>query len=59
MGPEKHVLDGVHIPMERSNFEGGGASPAVICAKTAEAIEMPLGCGLRWAKFNRIRQNQM
>jgi len=45
--------------MERSNVEWEKGRPivkyrdtlnAVICAKTAELIEMPLVCGLGWAQ---------
>ena len=40
--------------MGRGNFEGGKGRPivkcsAVICAKTAEPIEMPLGLCAGWA----------
>jgi len=40
VGPMNHVLDGVHIPKGRGNFEG---ERGVISAKTAEPIEMPFG----------------
>jgi len=38
----------VYVPTGKTNFEGGGAAhckrlSAVICAKTAEPIEMPFG----------------
>jgi len=49
MGPGKYMLDGVQIPpMGRGNCEGKRAPHckvyghlAIICAKTAEPIEMP------------------
>ena len=47
VGPGNHVLDGVHIPVGRGNFEGKGwpivkyRDTAVICAKTAEPMVMP------------------
>jgi len=42
--------------MGMGNFEGGSMRrhvqrhPTVTCAKTAEPIEMPLGCRLGWAE---------
>ena len=55
VGPGHHVLDGVQIPtMGRGNFEGERGDSlysighsVVICAKTAEPIEMPFGMGPR------------
>jgi len=48
VGPGKHVLEGVQIPMKMGNFERKKGRPtvkhrdtAVICAKTAEPIKMP------------------
>ena len=60
MGPGNHVLDGVHIPMGRGNFEGDNCKlqghSAVICAKKAEPIEMPFGfLGLDRPKESFIR----
>ena len=55
VGPGNHVLDGGPDPHGKGNFEGKGAShckveghSAVICAKTAEPIEMPFGL---WARM--------
>ena len=58
VGPRNHVLDGgPDPPMQRGNFEGEVAAHckvlrfcAVNWAETAEPIEMPFGCGLRWAQ---------
>ena len=48
VGRRKHVLDGgPDPPMGRGNSEGGRS---VICAKTAEPIEMPFGL---WAAIGR------
>jgi len=48
-------------PMGRGNFEGGEASRcrvqryfAVICAKTAEPIEVPFGLGARMGPRNHV-----
>ena len=50
MGPGNHVLDeGRDLPWEETIVRGKGAAIvkyrhfAVICAKTAELIEMPFG----------------
>jgi len=50
LGPRNHALDGVQIsPCEKAILWGGAANlkvygpSAVICAKTAEPIEMPFG----------------
>jgi len=50
VGPGNHTCWGFRSPMGRGNFEGEGAShckvlghSAVICAKTAEQIEMRFG----------------
>jgi len=48
MGPRKHVLWGIQIPMQRGNFYGKGHARAclttfVSCAKMAEPIDMPFG----------------
>jgi len=56
VGPRNHVLDGgPDAPMRRGNFEGEKGRPivnyrdtAVVCAKTAEPIEMPFGL---WARM--------
>jgi len=56
VGPGNHVLDGVQIPQrKRAILRGKGASrckvwgpSAVICAKTAEPIEMPFRL---WARM--------
>jgi len=62
MGPGNYVLDGVpDPPIGRRNFEREGAShckvyghSAVICAKTAEPIEMPFGLCARMGSRNRV-----
>ena len=51
VGPRNHVLDGgQHLPIVRGNFEGEKGRPivkyrhsAVVCAKTAESIDLPFG----------------
>ena len=56
VGPRNRALDGgPDAPMRRGNFEGEKGRPivnyrdtAVICAKTAEPIEMPFGF---WARI--------
>jgi len=47
--------------MGRGNFEGGIGRPivkygdtAVVCAKTAEPIEMPFGLWARMGRRNRV-----
>jgi len=54
MGPENHVLDGVQIPHRKGNLLGEEAPQykvyehsMVICAKTAEPIEMLFGLWVR------------
>jgi len=50
VGPRKHVLDGVQIPIEKGNFDGKGR-PIIkyrdtlrsSVQKTSEPIDMPLG----------------
>jgi len=61
VGPENHVLDGgPDSPMGRGNFEGKGAHckvwghSAVICANTAELIEMPFGLWARMGRKNHV-----
>jgi len=60
VGPGNHVLDGVHIPVGRGNFEGKGwpivkyRDTAVICAKTAEPMVMPCGLCARTVPMNQI-----
>jgi len=58
VGQRNHVLDGVEIPMGMGNFEGQKGRPivtyrdtAVVCAKTAERIEMPVE--FFWARMGR------
>jgi len=55
VGPSMYVLDRVQMPMERGNFEGERGKPlqsighfVVICAKTAEPIEVPF---VLWARI--------
>jgi len=54
VGPGKHLLDSGPDPHEKGQFEREGASHCkvlghcvVICAKMAEAVEVPFGLG--WA----------
>ena len=62
MRPGNHVLDGgPDPPIGRGNFEGKKGFPivkyrdiAVICAKTAEPIEMPYGLWARMDHRNRV-----
>jgi len=56
VGPRNHVLDGGPHPPENGQFWGRGrpivkyGDTAVICAKTAEPIEMPFGL---WTRLGR------
>jgi len=62
VGPGNHVLDGgPDPPIGRGNFEGKKGFPivkyrdiAVICAKTAEPIEMPFGLWARIGPRNHV-----
>jgi len=61
VGPGNHVLDGgPDTPMGKGNFEGERGVPlqsghyAVICAKTAEPIEMPFGLWARMGPRNHV-----
>ena len=62
MGPGNHALDGVpDHRMGRNNFEAEGEShckvkghSAVICAKTAEPIEMPFALWTRMDPRNHV-----
>jgi len=61
VGPRNNVLDGVHIPNGTGNFEGEGPShckvyghSAVICAKTAEPIQMPFGLWTRMGPSKHV-----
>ena len=62
VGPRNHVLDGARIPpVRRGNFEGRNGRPvvkymdtAVICAKTAEPIEMPFGLWTQMGPRNHV-----
>jgi len=64
MCPRKHVLDGYRSHMRKANFEGWGKGrltekyrdlhgpSIVICAKTAESIEMPFGI---WTRLDPVK----
>ena len=62
VGPGNHVLDGVQIPVwEGTILRGENGHPivkymdtAVICAKTAEPIEMPFGLWTWMGPRNRV-----
>jgi len=61
VGPRNHALHGVQIPMGRGNFEEEKRRPivkyrhtTVICAKTAEPIEMPFGFWARNGPRNHL-----
>ena len=63
IGPENHVLGGgPDPPMGRGNFEGGKVRPivqyrdtTVICANTAEMIQMPFRLWSWMGLRNRVR----
>ena len=64
MGHGNYVLDGSRSPMGRDTFERERGVPlsyckvqeqsAVICAKTAEPIEMPFGLWARMVPVNHV-----
>jgi len=61
VGPRKHVLDGVQIPVWKGNFRGKGSThckiqgpSATSCAKMAEMIEMPFGVCTRVGPRNML-----
>ena len=63
VGQWNHVLDGVHISTGRGNFKAESAAlckvlrhSAVICAKSAEPIEMPFRL---WARMGQGIMYQM
>jgi len=62
VGPRDHVLGGVHISHGKGQIFGGewashckvSGYSRVVCGKTAEPIEMPIGLWARMGPRNRV-----